>query len=126
MPQCRISNTDDWETFAGLPLTGAISMNDGHSVIHISTYRAADRRGEDSYYAATSSELHKSVVFLFVVQDDGLLLQAVKNNAHHPVTDGMCVPTHSPFDKTCACAPKTHVLALRAICSANVCCTRFI
>lgn len=120
MSQCRITNTDNWETFAGLPLTGAIKVNDGNSVVHISAYFPEDRRGKYSYYAATSDELQKTVVFLFVVEDDGLLLQAVKNNAHYPVTNGMCVSLHSPCNNTCACATTRRVLALWSISSASV------
>nr|Q6T6H8.1 RecName: Full=Lectin; Flags: Precursor [Ulva pertusa]AAR32648.1 lectin [Ulva pertusa] len=94
-----ITNTDNWETFAGLPLTGAIKVNDGNSVVHISAYFPEDRRGKYSYYAATSDELQKTVVFLFVVEDDGLLLQAVKNNAHYPVTNGMYLASHRYYPK---------------------------
>lgn len=98
--QCRISNTDDWKNFAGLPLTGSIEMNDGKSAVVVSEFRADDKRGKYSYYAATSIERNKAVVFLFVVEANGLLLQAVKNNADAPVTNGMCASTPSSCDRT--------------------------
>lgn len=50
-------------------------------------------RNDESFYASTSKQLHKAVIFVFDVESDGLLLQAVDNAAHHPVGDGMCVST---------------------------------
>lgn len=67
--------------------------DEGDKSVHLSSFRPNDVRNDESFYASTSKQLHKAVIFVFDVESDGLLLQAVDNAAHHPVGDGMCVST---------------------------------
>ena len=90
---CSINDLDAWTEFIGIPLTGMIMTDEGDRSVHLSGFRPDDNRDSNSFYASTSKQLHKAVIFLFDVESDGLLLQAVDNAAHHPVGGGMCAST---------------------------------
>lgn len=49
-----------------------------------------DERDGNSCYASTTSQTEKGTVFLFDVEDDGLLLQVVSARASMPAGLGMC------------------------------------
>ena len=66
-----------------------VMTNDGDNSVHLSSFRDGDKRDDFSYYASTSRDLHKAVIFIFDVESNGILLQAVDNAAHFPVGNGM-------------------------------------
>ena len=66
--------------------------DDSRSMV-FSSWRSKDKRDSNSFYAITSSETSKGMVFLFDVKDEGLLIQAAENRASYSVGNGMCVPT---------------------------------
>ena len=88
---CRISNTDDWRDFSGIPLTSAVLTNDNNRAIVFSSYMKSDRRDENSFYAISSDEKHKNAVFLSVVVDDGLVMQVVESRANFKGGTDKCV-----------------------------------
>ena len=103
---CRISNAGDWKLFTGVPVTGIIKSDDGSSAVQLSSYYKDDRRIEKgdehyaaagpSYYAATTVQTYKPAVFIFDVEEDGLLLQAVDCINSVPVTPGLCAHSAIP------------------------------
>ena len=100
---CRIDDLDAWTDFIGLPVTGMIMTDDGDKSVHLSGFRPNDDRDAESFYASTSKQLHKAVIFLFDVESNGLLLQAVDNAAHRPVGDGMCASNQPTYPASPPC-----------------------
>lgn len=98
----RISNAEDWRLFSGVPVIGVIKTDEGSRVVHLSNYFKSDRRivKKDeayeesglSYFAAVTDKVSKPAIFLFDVDSDGFLLQAVETIKSRPITDGMCAP----------------------------------
>lgn len=66
--------------------------DDGSRSIVFSSWRSKDKRDSNSFYAMASTETSKGMVFLFDVQEEGLLVQAAENRATHAVGNGMCDP----------------------------------
>ena len=82
---------DGWRDFSGISLTSIVLTNrDSRSVV-LSSFLDMDRRDADSFYACNSDEKEKGAVFLFVVVDDGLVMQVVESRANFPAGTGMYV-----------------------------------
>lgn len=84
--------TADWAQYTGLPVVGTIETDNGARVVHISETYDADSRDEGTFYVASTTQLEKPVVFLFIAVEGGLLLQVVQNRSGSDGTDGMCAP----------------------------------
>lgn len=93
-----INDLDVWQEFIGLPITGMVMTNDGDNSVHLSSFRDGDERDDNSFYASTSRDLHKAVIFIFDVESNGILLQAVDNAAHFPVGNGMFLGANKQYD----------------------------
>ena len=86
---------DYWMDLYKLPVAGMIMMHDGH-FIHLPNALPDDTRDTKSFYASSSWDLPTAVVFIFDVESDGLLLQAVDKAAQPPPDGkGMCASTLS-------------------------------
>lgn len=72
-----------------------IMMKDANSVQFISLF-PDDGRDVNSFYTSISQDPQKAVIFLFAVESDGLLLQAVDNAARDPVGKNMCASALRP------------------------------
>ena len=89
---CRI-NLDDWMDLYKLPVAGMIMLDDG-PYIHLAIALPDDSRDVNSFYVLSSWDLPTALVFIFDVESDGLLLQAVDDAAHPPPAgQGMCAST---------------------------------
>ena len=68
-------------------------LDDGH-YFHLANALPDDSRDVKSFYVLSSGDVPTALVFIFDVESDGLLLQAVDDVAHPPPAgQGMCAST---------------------------------
>ena len=73
-------------------------MTDGGTrSLVISKWWDTDIRDDHSFFASTTNQKEIGTVLLFIVDEDGLLLQAVENRAEDGVGNGQCVTACCPL-----------------------------